>query len=635
VKHAGPIAILGLSLIAATSIAPQQKEDLYSIPAKSKYSLQSFASKRPLTRAERTNFTETTRYEDIKPFLDSLGSSIHVASMGKTALGRDLWYVIASRPLVTTPEEARRLGRPVAYIQGNIHAGEVEGKEASLAMIRDLVQDKGRNVLDSLVVIFQPDYNTDGNEHYDIQSRNRGSQNGPELVGTRTTSCGWNLNRDYVSADAPETKASLAMLNRWNPDLFMDLHTTDGSIHGYALTYSPSLTPTAITTRGYAVDTMLPAIRQRMRERHGFEVNDYGDFRSTRPTTGGRGGGRAGRGGQPAGPIPYLRGCDTATFTRTNHITNPDTLPSGGRGRGGAGFGGGAGGSLEAMIADSIPSSGWVFETYEPYARYGSNYYGLRGRLSILSEAFSHDPFPRRVASTYDFVSEALSYLAEHRAAITALGARADAQVAAWGRDPSTSPRLAVRSEMDTTRIEDVRVEMIRPLTDSTKREAGMGMRERTGVVKLVRMPMLVSFRPTVTNTLPFAYAFDAKAAAALRPVLALHGIKVESLTAPATVTAQSFMIDSVSDRGGSESARRMRSAPGRWENAASETLPAGTFIIRAGQPYGLLAFYLLEPENDDGLLSWGFFEGLVGAQSKYPVSRITQPITLRSTPVK
>jgi hypothetical protein len=78
-----------------------------------------------------------------------------------------------------------------------------------------------------------------------------------------------------------------------------------------------------------------------------------------------------------------------------------------------------------------------------------------------------------------------------------------------------------------------------------------------------------------------------------------------------------------------------MRSAPGRWENAASETLPAGTFIIRAGQPYGLQAFYLLEPENDDGLLSWGFFEGLVGAQSKYPVSRITQPITLRSTPVK
>jgi hypothetical protein len=639
VKHTTPLAILAVSIAAAISIAPQQKEDLYSIPTKSKYSLQSFASKKPLTRAERTNFLETTRYEDIKPFLDSLksgGAPIEIGTLGKTALGRDLWYVIASRPLIANPAEARRLGRPVAYIQGNIHAGEVEGKEATLALLRDLVQDKNRNVLDSLVVIFQPDYNTDGNEHFDIQSRNRGAQNGPELVGTRQTSCGWNLNRDYVSADAPETRAALAALNRWNPDLFMDLHTTDGSIHGYALTYSPTLTPAAITTRAYAADTMLPVIRQRMRERHGFEVNDYGDFRSTRPATGGTtGGGRAGRGGgQLAGTAPYMRGCDTATFNRTNRITNPDTMPAG-RGRAGGGFGGGAGGSLEAMIADSIPTSGWVFETYEPYARYGSNYYGLRGRLSILSEAFSHDPFARRVASTYDFVSEALSYVAERHKEVIALGAKADAQLAAWGRDPSTSPRLAVRAEMDTTRMEDVRVEMIRPLTDSTKREPGMGARERTGIVKLVRMPMLVSFRPTITNTLPFAYAFDAKTWLALRPVLNIHGLKVEALTAPAAVTAQSFAIDSVSDRGQSESARRMRNAPGRWSDAAPQTLPAGMLIVRGGQPYGLLAFYLLEPENDDGLLSWGFFEGLVGTQSKYPVLRVTRPVTLRTTTAK
>jgi hypothetical protein len=645
VKHAAPLAILALSLAAATSLAPQQKEDLYSIPTKSKYSLQSFASKKPLTRAERTNFVESTRYEDIKPFLDSLqllGAKIHVASMGRTALGRELWYAIASRPLITSPEEARRLGRPVAYIQGNIHAGEVEGKEASLALLRDLIQDRNPNVLDSLVVIFQPDYNTDGNEHYDIQSRNRGSQNGPELVGTRTTSCGWNLNRDYVSADAPETKASLAMLNRWNPDLFMDLHTTDGSIHGYALTYSPTLTPTAVTTRAYAADTMLPVIRRRMRDRQGFEVNDYGDFSRTNRGGGGAPGGalggggfggRRGRGGQQAGNAPYMRPCDTATFNRTNHITNPDTMPAG-RGRAGGGFGGGNV-SLEMMIADSIPSGGWAFSTYEPYARYGTNYYGLRGRLSILSEAFSHDPFARRVASTYDFVSEALSYIAEHRQQVLALGAKADAQVAAWGRDPATSPRIAVRSDMDTTRFEDIRVEMIRPLTDSSRREAGLGNRERTGIIKLVRMPVMASFRPTITNTLPFAYAFDAKTAAALLPVLGLHGLAVERLSAPATVTAQSFSIDSVSDAGQSESAHRMRNAPGRWNDAATQTLPAGSYVVRAGQPYGLLAFYLLEPQNDDGLLSWGFFEGLVGTGTKYPVLRVTRPVTLRTTTAK
>ena len=641
-KHATPFAILGLSLAAATSLH-QQKEDLYSIPAKSKYNLQSFANKQPLTRAERTNFTETTRYEDIKPFLDSLkrqSPNIHIASMGKTALGRELWYAIVSRPLITTPAEARRLGRPVAYIQGNIHSGEVEGKEATLALMRDLLQDRNRNVLDSIVVIFQPNYNTDGNEHFDIQSRNRGSQNGPELVGTRYTSCMWNLNRDYVSADAPETKAALGMLNRWNPDLFMDLHTSNGSMHAYALTYSPSLTPTAVTTRAYTADTMLPVIRQRMRDRHGFEVTDYGNFSRTLPTGGGApggalgGGGFGGRGGRgaPQGDAPYMRGCDTATFNRTNRITNPDTMPAG---RGRAGGGGGGNVSLEAMIADSIPTSGWVFSSYEPYARYGSNYYGLRGRLSILSEAFSHDPFARRVASTYDFVSEALSYVAEHRKAVIALGAKADAQMAAWARDPAKAPTLAVRSAMDTTRVEEVRVEVIRPLTDSTKREPGMGARERTGIVKLVRMPMMVSFRPTVTNTLPFAYAFDAKTATALRPILELHGIKVERLAGAATVTAESFALDSVTDRGQSESARRMRYAPGRWSGATVQTLSAGSYVVRAGQPYGLLAFYLLEPENDDGLLSWGFFEGLVGAPTKYPVIRITKPVTLRTTTAK
>ena len=84
-----PLVVLVLSLAAAASIAPQQKEDLYSIPVKSRYSLQSFAGKRPLTRAERTNFTETSRYEDVVAFIDSLkllGAKIHVGSLGKTAL---------------------------------------------------------------------------------------------------------------------------------------------------------------------------------------------------------------------------------------------------------------------------------------------------------------------------------------------------------------------------------------------------------------------------------------------------------------------------------------------------------------------------------------------------------------------
>jgi hypothetical protein len=600
-------------LIAASGagvLSAQQPTDNYSIPAKSRYTLQSFVGKRPLTRAERTNFAETSHYDDVVAFIDSLktlGAKIATGSIARTGEGRDLPYVIASRPLISTPAEARRLNRPVAYIQANIHAGEVEGKEAMQSLLRDLLFDKKKNALDSIVLIVQPIYNADGNERFGPQERNRGAQNGPELVGTRQNASGWNLNRDYIDGDAPETRGSLAMLNLWNPDVFMDLHTTDGSIHGYALTYSPPLTPTAVNVVPYAAKTMLPAIRERMRTRDGFEITDYGDFSRTGVVRGQRGAAR----GAP-----------------------PDTSAGRGR-RGGGGFGGGRGPSLEQIIADSIPTSGWAFSTYESLARYGTNYYGLRNRIGILSEAFSHDPFARRVASTYDFVSEILSYLAEHKTEIMNLGKQGDAKVAGWAKNPASSPPLALKSRMDTTRMEDVRVEMIVPLTDSTKREPGMGARQRTGVIKLVRMPVMASFTPTLTSTLPFAYAFDAKAAQDILPVLKMHGIAVDQLDAPATASVQSFRVDSVIDRGRSETSRMLKDVDGAWNDANSRTLPAGSYIVRAGQPYGLLVFYLLEPQSEDGLAQWSFFDNILTAHNDFPITRVTKPMTARSHPVR
>jgi len=544
---------LCLAAVGFAGMLPaQQVEDTHSIPAKSKYNLQSFAGKRPLTRAERTNFMETSHYDDVVTFIDSLkllGAKIATGSIAKTAEGRELPYVIASRPLITSPAEARRLNRPVAYIQANIHAGEVEGKEAMQSMLRDLLFDKKKNVLDSIVLIVQPIYNADGNEKWGPQERQRGSQDGPEMVGTRQNAQGWNLNRDYIGADAPETKGAFAMLTKWNPDLFMDLHTTDGSLHGYALTYAPPLTPTAVNVIPYAQKTMMPEIRRRMLDRDGFYVQDYGDF--SQPGRARAGGGGRGRGAPGAG-----RGADST-----------------GRGRGapGAGFGG-RGPGFEMMIADSIPS-GWAFSTYESLARYGTNYYGLRNRIAILSEAFSHDPFDRRVASTYDFVSEILSYLAEHKTEIMKLGKDGDAKVIAWGKNPGTSPPLSLKSRMDTTRIEDVRVEVLKPITDSSvKREPGMGMRERTGIIKLIKMPVMDSFTPTLTSTLPFAYAFDEKTAQALLPILKVHAIAVEQLDAPATVTAQSFAVDSVIDRGRSETSRMLKDVTGHSFAPASRT---------------------------------------------------------------
>ena len=121
------------------------------------------------TRAERSKYQETSTYSDVIAFIDSLqarGAKIHVGSIGTSPSGRDIPYIIASRPLVSTPLEAKRLGRPIVYIQGNIHAGEVEGKEALQTVLRDLLFDPKKNVLDSIVLVAVPIYNTDGNEAF-------------------------------------------------------------------------------------------------------------------------------------------------------------------------------------------------------------------------------------------------------------------------------------------------------------------------------------------------------------------------------------------------------------------------------------------------------------------------------------
>ncbi|PYO50670.1 MAG: hypothetical protein DMD72_01790, partial [Gemmatimonadetes bacterium] len=224
----------------------------------------------PRTRPELTRYQETSHYADVRKFLDSLRwlrAPLAFGSIGKTSEGRDIPYVIASRPVVTTPVAARSLKRPIVYVQANIHACEVEGKDALLALIRDLAFSPRPDALDSIVLIAVPIYNADGIERFASQLINRTEQNGPELVGVRANAQNLDLNRDYVKAEAPETRASLAMFNAWDPDVFVDLHTTDGSFHGYALTYSPSLSPAAVFGGVYARDSLLPILRQRMRIR--------------------------------------------------------------------------------------------------------------------------------------------------------------------------------------------------------------------------------------------------------------------------------------------------------------------------------------------------------------------------------
>ncbi len=217
---------------------------------------------RSLMCPERTHYgrTDASTHAEVLAFIDSLqkhGAKMTVGTLGESPQGKRLPYVILSRPLVTTPAAAKASGKPVFYIEGNIHAGEVEGKEAVQELMRDLTVGKLKPLLDSVIIIFVPMYNADGNDAFGPQERNRGSQLGPELVGLRANGQGYDLNRDYIKQEAPETRASLALLAKWNPDLFMDLHTTDGAYHGYALTWDPGLNPNRTPTNDWVRDTVL------------------------------------------------------------------------------------------------------------------------------------------------------------------------------------------------------------------------------------------------------------------------------------------------------------------------------------------------------------------------------------------
>jgi hypothetical protein len=133
------------------------------------------------------------------------------------------------------------------------------------------------------VLLGAPIYNADGNAALAPGETNRPGQNGPAIVGRRANGQGLDLNRDYVKLEAPETRGSVALLSAWRPHLFVDLHTTNGSYHGYALTWAPGLNPNSTPANDWVRDSLLPTVSSRMRERHGRATFSYGNFLNQDP----------------------------------------------------------------------------------------------------------------------------------------------------------------------------------------------------------------------------------------------------------------------------------------------------------------------------------------------------------------
>jgi hypothetical protein len=518
------------------------------------------------TRAEISNYEETSTYDDVMRVAKALAASplVHYESYGRTEEGREMPLLVLSEPAVSTPEAARKLARPIVYIQGNIHAGEVEGKEAALILARRLTQGDLRPLLKQLVVLIAPIYNADGNEKFSLQ--NRTAQYGPVAgVGTRENAKGLDLNRDHMKLDSAEARNFVGLLNRWDPHVGIDLHTTNGSYHGYHLTYSPSLNPNADPRMlAMARERILPAIADGVLKKHNFRTYYYGNFAS--------------ESGKP-GP------------SRVDPANPGDT----------------------------------TWRTFDHRPRFNNNYVGLRNRLAILSEAYSYVSFRDRVRVTEVFVEEALHTVVANARQITTLTAQLDADTKAYATPTAKRTSLGVdfRIAALPAPVEILVADVEKKVNPRSNRE----MLAMVDKVTPVRMKDFGIFETTRTVTMPQGWLMprphvDSNAYAVAIERLRAHGVQVQRVAADAELMVERFVIDSYTRSPKPFQNRHEARLTGKHV-AAKLSAQEGALFIPANQPLARLAFYLLEPESDDGFVTWNLIEAGLSPGATYPIYRV------------
>src|SRR5215469_5018325 len=235
-----------------------------------------------LTTGEKTDFTQTAPYAEaveISHRLERLSRFVKVLDIGTTPEGRTMIALVVSKDRAFTPEAAAKTGKVVIMIQSGIHAGEIEGKDPVLMLVRDMtVTKRYASWLDHAIFLIIPVFNVDGHEN--ISPYHRPSQNGPRITGTRSNAQRLNLNRDYMKADTPEMRAWLKLFNAWMPDFLIDNHVTDGADMQYDVTWDMARNQDIAEPAGAWVrDKYVPELDKRMAE-DGHMVAPYGALRN-------------------------------------------------------------------------------------------------------------------------------------------------------------------------------------------------------------------------------------------------------------------------------------------------------------------------------------------------------------------
>lgn len=485
---------------------------------------------------ERSNYSKTSTYAEVVSFLEAIkkqSSNVHVFSMGKSLEGKDIPVAVLANQLIKTHQEAKASGKLVVYIQGNIHAGEVEGKESVMLLMRDILLGDQKHLLDSLIVLLAPIYNTDSNDKMEKGGR-PSQEDSPLEAGLRENSQGLDLNRDGMKMEALETNGLFKnVITTWDPQLFVDLHTTNGTWHGYALTWAPSYHSSgAYGPYDFTSNTMLPAITMKAKE-NGLLFGPFGDF------------------------------------------------------------------SLR---------EGWPvknFYTYNHHPRYLVNQFGLRNRMAILSEAFAHDRFYKRINSTHFFITEILNYAHLHAAQILRIIRKAE-------EESIQSILTKAGKEKKGVAFTMVPLGPIKNFLSyeyiSSAQPDGSKIFIRTGnIATLDSVTYFAKFEPELFSTIPRGYVIPASYKSIVDNLTA-HGIVVTTLTKTTSFSGEVFQVEKHDKASRSFQGHAMVKLDGQWV-PAKQKFKKGDYIVDAAQPLANLIFYLLEPQSDDGLATWNFFD--------------------------
>jgi hypothetical protein len=435
------------------------------------------------------------------------------------------------------PATVKASARLRVYVQANIHAGEVEGKEAVLALIREIAKGQHAEWLSSMVLLVNPNYNADGNERVTLTSR--GFQHGPiGGQGTRPNAQGLNINRDNIKLETPEARSMVRLLNDYDPHVMIDLHTTNGSRHAYHLTYETPNNPAADPAVVARSANWLAAVSRAIKTSDGWEFRSYGNVS-----------------GQP-------------------------------------------------------PMRVWT--TVEDLPRYTHNYWGMRNRFGILSETYSYLTFRDRVRTNTRFLEELLGYA--HTNA-TALARAVDAADTA----SIVGTQVSIRSQI--RRRDPIEI-LMGEVAEEVNPYSGRTIHKRAEVRKPEKMWDETTFEATDRERVPAAYFVPADQKVAVERLRA-HGIVLEALTVPVAGPVEEFVVATSTTTAQAFENHQERTVTGTW-TPVDRPVPAGAFRVPMTQPLARLAFYLLEPRSNDGLVTWNVLdEALKSGRS--PILRTRQ----------